>query len=271
VELAAMPAYETFEGRLAAAAGGRQQPVLGPSSRLDHAAIVPCRRGIRGSTMATVPEPDQPVLLVLGAGPGLGLAVARRFGTEGYRVVLAARSPDKLVPLLEEAGIAARTEAVDLTDPGAVSAMVTGVAEALGRIDVLHFNPSAFRMADPLHLTVDELFDDLRLGVAPLLTAVQAAHPFLRSGARVLVTGSAAADTPWNEAASLGVQKAALRNLVTSLDATLAPQGIRAVAVQVNGTLADDGPFATDRVAQALYDAATRPDGGWTPQVSYDG
>ena len=39
------------------------------------------------------------------------------------------------------------------------------------------------------------------------------------AGARVLVTGSQAADTPWHEAPSLGMQKAAVRNLVTSLDA----------------------------------------------------
>jgi len=211
-----------------------------------------------------------PVLLVLGAGPGLGLAVARRFEAEGFRPVLAARSPDKLAALAAELSDAG-TVAVDLTDADAVTAAVTSVGESEGRIDVLHFNPSAFRMADPLHLSVDQLFADLRLGVAALLPAVQAARPFMSAGARVLATGSAAADTPWHEAASLGVQKAALRNLVISLDATLAPDGIRAVAVQVNGVLADDGPFAPSAVAEAMYAAATRPDEGWTPQVAYDG
>jgi len=211
-----------------------------------------------------------PVLLVLGAGPGLGLAVARRFEVEGFRPVLAARSPDKLAALAAELSHAG-TVAVDLTDADAVTAAVVSVGESEGRIDVLHFNPSAFRMADPLHLSVDQLFADLRLGVAALLPAVQAARPFMSAGARVLATGSAAADTPWHEAASLGVQKAALRNLVTSLDATLAPDGIRAVAVQVNGVLTEDGPFAPGPVAEAMYAAVTRPDEGWTPQVAYDG
>jgi NADP-dependent 3-hydroxy acid dehydrogenase YdfG len=211
-----------------------------------------------------------PVLLVLGAGPGLGLAVARRFEEAGYRPILAARSADKLTKLAGELADAG-TVSVDLTDPQSVTAAVTGVGESEGRIDVLHFNPSAFRMADPLHLSVDQLFEDLRLGVAPLLPAVQAARPFMEAGARVLVTGSAAADTPWHEAASLGVQKAALRNLVTSLDATLAPDGIRAVAVQVNGVLEDEGQFAPVAVAEAMYAAAIRPDEGWTPQVAYDG
>lgn len=215
-----------------------------------------------------------PVLLVLGAGPGLGLAVASRFGRDGYDVALAGRSTDSLAPLgtaLGGAGVRATLAPVDLTDPAAVTELVTRIGTEAGRIDVLHFNPSAFRMKDPLHLTVDELLDDIRLGVAPLLPAVQAARPFMSAGARVLVTGSAAADRPWNEAASLGVQKAAVRNLVISLDTTLKPDGIRAVAVQVNGTLAEDGPFSPASVADALHAAATRPDEGWTAHVPYDG
>jgi NAD(P)-dependent dehydrogenase (short-subunit alcohol dehydrogenase family) len=120
-----------------------------------------------------------------------------------------------------------------------------------------------------LELTPEELLDDLRLGVASLLTAVQAARPSMSAGARVTVTGSLAADRPWNRAASLGVQKAALRNLVASLDVTLAPDGIRAVTVTVNGTLDPATEFAPDKVAAAILDAARRPDEGWTAEVPY--
>ncbi|MDN5892500.1 MAG: SDR family oxidoreductase [Nocardioides sp.] len=205
-----------------------------------------------------------PLLLVLGAGPGVGLATADRFAREGYAVVLAARSPGKLDTEHE-------TIRLDLTDEAQVREIVDAVGARFGQIDVIHFNPSVFRQKDPLELTVDELLDDLRLGVAPLLPAVQAARPHLREGARIVVTGSAAADRPWNKAASLGVQKAAVRNLVTSIDTTLAPDGIRAVAVQVNGVLAEEGPFSPAAVAEALYAASVRPDQGWTPHVDYDG
>lgn len=215
-----------------------------------------------------------PVLLVLGAGPGLGLAVARRFAEEGYAAVLATRSAEQAEPLassLRDEGHAAEGVGIDLLDPADVGAVVHGVGERHGRIDVLHFNPSTWREKDPLHLTVPELLEDVTLGAGALLPAVQAARPFLRTGARVLVTGSAAADKPAYQAASLGVQKAAVRNLVSSLDATLARDGIRAVAVQVNGVLAKDGPFAPPRIAEAMWRAVSRPDAEWTPQVSYDG
>ena len=84
--------------------------------------------------------------------------------------------------------------------------LVTGLGERHGRIDVLHFNPSAFRQVDALHLTTAQLFEDFAVGVASLLPAVQAAKPFMPAGARVLVTGSQAADTPWHEAPSLGIR-----------------------------------------------------------------
>jgi hypothetical protein len=51
----------------------------------------------------------------------------------------------------------------------------------------------------------------------------------------------------------------------------LRERGIRAVAVQVNGSLAQEGAFAPPAVSAALFDAALRPDADWTPHVAYDG
>lgn len=217
---------------------------------------------------------SSPVYLVLGAGPGLGLGVARRFAQEGYVAVLATRTADDSAPLaatLEGEGHRAEGVGVDLTDPDDVARVVIGIGERHGRIDVLHFNPSAWREKDPLHLTVPELLEDVALGAGALLPAVQAAKPYLHEGARVLVTGSAAADKPSAAAASLGVQKAAVRNLVTSFDATLAPDGVRAVAVQINGVLGREGPFSPPPIAEAMWQATSRPDADWTPHVAYDG
>jgi NAD(P)-dependent dehydrogenase (short-subunit alcohol dehydrogenase family) len=215
-----------------------------------------------------------PVYLVLGAGPGLGLAVARRFAQGGHLAVLTTRHQSEADPLartLVEEGYGAEGLAVDLTDPADVSRVVTEVGDRHGRIDVLHFNPSAWREKDPLQLTVPELLEDVTLGAGALLPAVQAAVPFLQEGSRVLVTGSAAADKPSPKAASLGVQKAAVRNLVTSLDATLAPLGARAVAVQINGVLGKEGPFSPPPIAEAMWQAVARSDDDWTAHVPYDG
>lgn len=217
---------------------------------------------------------SDPVIVVVGAGPGLGASVARRYGREGYAVVLLSRDAEELAELgtaLRSDGVDARWTALDVTDDAALHRAVTDAGDRAGRIDVLHFNPSAFRHRDPLALTPDELLEDVRLGVGALLIAVQAARPFMTTGGRVTATGSMAADQPWNEAASLGVQKAGLRNLVRSVDATLAPNGIRAVSVTVNGALAPGTAFAPDLVADALFAAAHQDPSSWADEIPFDG
>ncbi|MGI8900399.1 MAG: SDR family oxidoreductase [Nocardioides sp.] len=216
----------------------------------------------------------QPVLVVIGAGPGLGAAVARRFDRSGHSVALASRDETRLEQLgttLQQEGITAGWTAVDITDHDALHAAVTRFGGFSNRIDVLHFNPSAFREKDPLQLTPAELLEDVGLGVGGLLTAVQAARPFMSAGARVIATGSRASDRPWHRAASLGVQKAGLRNLVRSVDATLSDHGIRAVTVTVNGTLAAGTPFDPEHVADAIHDAAGQREEAWQVEVAFDG
>lgn len=214
------------------------------------------------------------VLIVIGAGPGSGLAVARRFAREGFHPVLLGRSQgdmDDLVARLAAEGISAEGAPVDLLDPEHVRQAVAAVGERHGRIDVLHFNPSMWRDRDVLRLTVAELLEDVTFGAGALLPALQAARPHLLTGSRILVTGSMAADSPATAAPSLGVQKAAVRTLATAIDRTLAPEGIRAVTVQVNGALADEGPFSPAAVAEALWAAAARSDEDWTSYVGHDG
>ena len=169
----------------------------------------------------------------------------------------------------EAGGAPAEPGVVDLTDDAATRTAVTRLAERAGHLDVVHFNPSAYREKDPLSLTPDELLEDVRLGVGALLTLVQAARPFLGPGGRITATGSMAADTPWFGAASLGVQKAGLQNLVRSIDNTLKGDGIRAVSVTVRGMLAKEGAFAPDNVARALRAAADQDESAWRSEIAY--
>ena len=217
---------------------------------------------------------NSPVVLVVGAGPGVGGSVARRFGRDGYDAALVGLDGgvlEELAGSLRSGGVDAQWRAVDVTDAQAFGAAVTNLGEEAGRIDVLHFNPSAFRQKSPLELTAGELAADVTLGVGALLTALQAARPFMSGGGRVTATGSMAADKPWNEAASLGVQKAGLRNLMHSIDTTLKPDGIRAVSVTVRGTLAREGAFTPDRVAEAIFAAAAQAEDAWQTEVPYTG
>ena len=135
----------------------------------------------------------------------------------------------------------------------------------LREINVTEFKSASLRWIAPN----GELPSPTEVFVGALLVAVQAAHPWMSAGAHVSATGSMAADEPWHRAASLGVQKAGLRNLVISLDRTLEPDGIRAVSVTVRGSLSSEGTFTPDKVAEAIL-AATRQDPHeWRAEVSY--
>ena len=217
---------------------------------------------------------ERRVAVVIAAGPGVSGSLARRMAREGYDLALVGREEDALLTLageLESLGAGVRHAVADVTDVPALTAAVAGMAEDLGHVDWLHFNPSAFRQKDPLSLTAEELLVDVHLGVGALLTALHAVHPFLRAGGRVTATGSMAADKPWNEAASLGVQKAGLRNLIRSIDTTVEPEGVRAVSLTVRGTLGTEGPFTPDRVADAIWDAAHQDESEWRTEVPYTG
>ena len=143
---------------------------------------------------------SRPVVLVVGAGPGVSGSLARRFADEGHDVALLGHDQqvlDDLAADLERRGVAVGHACVDVTDEQAARDAVRRFGEHTGRIDVLHFNPSAFREKDPLSLTVGELLEDVALGVGALLTVLQAARPYMSAGGRISVTGSMAADQPW--------------------------------------------------------------------------
>lgn len=217
---------------------------------------------------------SNPVAVVIGVGPGLGAAIARRYGQAGYDVALVARSEGPLTRIgeaLQTDGITAGWTTVDITDAPAFARAVERFGGHGGRIDALHFNPSAYTEKTALELTPSELLADVDLGVASLLTAVQAARPFMSDGGRITATGGGTATRPWAQAASLGVQKAALRNLVGAIDGALKPDGIRAASLTINGTIAAGTAFDPDRIAGAIYDVAQTASDQWRTEVPYDG
>lgn len=181
---------------------------------------------------------DNPVIVVVRAGPGIGAAVARRFGHAGYDAALIARSADKLrAPGRATARGGDRWTALDISEADALTAAIGRFGRHTGSIRHLHFNPSAFMPRTALEITLDELHSDLAVGAASLLTAVQAALPFMSAGGLITATRGVTADRPWLNAASLRVQKAALRNIVTALGAARAPDGTRAMTLTVVATV----------------------------------
>jgi NAD(P)-dependent dehydrogenase (short-subunit alcohol dehydrogenase family) len=176
-----------------------------------------------------------PRCAVIGFGAGIGAAVARRFAAGGYAVLGVARDPSRHAAL---AGPGVTLAAADAADPAALAAALSGGAE------VLVYNAYRASIATPGPSALDPalLAGDLAVNVTGALAAVQAVLPGMRAAGRgtILLTGGGLAldPTKWLPAASLAVGKAALRSLALTLHAELAPEGIHAATITVDGAVA---------------------------------
>ena len=194
-------------------------------------------------------------LLIVGAGPGIAAATARRFGPEGYAVGLVARRDEALVELQAElSGVLVGRAPAEAGDPASLTSAVELLVETFGPADVLLYNVSVGRQATVAELTPEDLLADLAAGTVGLQTAVRAVLPGMRQqgAGTVLVTGSGSADRPSPSMATLGVQKAALRALVEVQARALAPEGIHVATATIRGLVGEDQQIHPDRIA-ALY------------------
>ena len=198
-----------------------------------------------------------PHLLVVGAGPGIAAATARRLGRDGFLVSLVARREAPLAELgaaLRTDGVRVRWATADAADPSGLTAAVQGLLGVAGPADVLLYNVSVGREAGVPELSPEELLADLAAGTVGLQTAVRAVLPGMRElgAGTVLVTGGGSADRPMTSMATLGVQKAAVRALAEVQARALAPEGVHVVTVTIRGLVGEDRQITPDRVA-ALY------------------
>lgn len=192
---------------------------------------------------------DEDLVLILGAGPGLGRAIGAAFARAGARVVLLARDEERLRALAEETGAAGWVSA-DASDEEALREALATIRERHGHPGVLVHNPSVAYEAPPTRTPVVELQNGLALAAGSLLIAIQevaGAMQTARNGT-ILVTGSGAALTGSTWSAGLAAQKAAVRNLTLSAAAELEPDGIHVATVTINGLLGAPG-FEPERIA----------------------
>lgn len=200
---------------------------------------------------ATVDMTESGAVLIVGAGPRLGAAVARQLGGGTRPVGLVGRSAatvSTLATSLRAEGIPAFGATADVADAAALSEAIDSLADRTGPFTVALHNVSVWRDAGAEALTADDLLSDLAAGAASLVTMVNSVLPSMteRGGGTILATGSGAADHPSPGAPSLAVQKAALRVLTQGLAAELAPRGVHCATVTVTGGLDTPGIAVTD-------------------------
>jgi NAD(P)-dependent dehydrogenase (short-subunit alcohol dehydrogenase family) len=177
------------------------------------------------------------VVLVTGGSEGLGLALCHRLATEGARVALCARDPERLAAAATElaaAGAEALAVAADVTAPGDLERFVDAALDRFKGIDGL-VNNAGRSAARPVAETTDaEWHDDLELKLLAAVRLTRLVLPHLRAaGGAVVNVLAIGAKTPAAASAPSSVSRAAGLALTKALSRELGPDGIRVNAVLI--------------------------------------
>lgn len=202
---------------------------------------------------------------IVGVGPGLSAAMARRFSAGGFGVGFVSRGDAHIRPLAEElsAANAAAWHCADAGDAEALTDALTALEDKLGPPDVLIYNPSVMRPEGSLDIPLQTVRDEFDVNVVGALACAQHVAPGMKARGRgsILFTGGGLALEPYPEWTSLALGKAALRSLAFSLFKELAPHGLHVAVISVCGIVEPGGPFDPDVVAEEYWRLATEPKG----------
>lgn len=175
-------------------------------------------------------------IAIFGAGPALGMAVARRFGREGFRVALVARDQGRLDAMAAElAGesIEAAGFRADLADRAAALGATDAIEARFGPVDVLEYSPTPAGSRPrvvPSQIDVATVVEPLDTHVLTPVALARRVLPGMleRGNGGLLFALGASAKYPMPRLASGGMAGAALRSYAHALHVEVAPSGVYA-------------------------------------------
>ncbi|WP_424630625.1 SDR family oxidoreductase [Bradyrhizobium sp. SYSU BS000235] len=178
------------------------------------------------------------IVVVTGGTSGIGLEAAKLFREEGATVIIVGQNTARLQAAANQLGDIVIALRGDVSKPAEVESIVNQIREKFGRIDVLFAN-AGMGLASPLEaVTEDQIDTQFDVNFKGVFFTVQKAAPLLAKGGSIVVTTSFLNEVGAPGLSILSATKAAVRSLVRSLGAELAPQGIRVNAVS-------PGPIST--------------------------
>jgi NADP-dependent 3-hydroxy acid dehydrogenase YdfG len=190
-----------------------------------------------------------PTIAIVGAGPGLGLALARIFGRHGYSAALVARNPDtldRLVATLADDGIDAAAFLADTGDSAAVAQALQDATARFGAIDVLEYSPYAASAPHlgPVDVTVANLAPAIESLTYGAVAAVQSVLPGMieRGTGTVLLTAGSGSIDPVPIFGAANMAQAATRNWALNLHKSLDGSGVHVAHVAIGLFIGDEPP-----------------------------
>ncbi len=212
------------------------------------------------------------VAVIVGAGPGLGAALARAAAADGMKVVVASRDAAKVADVARSAGAAA--SACDATEGASVDALFERIGREFGAPSFVVYNASR-RVRGPAaeldRAAVRQAIDITAFG--GFLVAQAAIRLMLPTGrGSLLFTGASASVKGYAESATFAMGKFALRGLAQSLARELGPKGLHVAHVIIDGAIGraganEAGKLDPDAIAQAYLQIHRQPSSTWAHEV----
>jgi short-subunit dehydrogenase len=194
--------------------------------------------------------------VIIGAGPGLGIALAGAFGRAGYPIGLVARDAARLEAAatdLRDAGIEAAAHPADVTDPTALRR----VLDELDPVDVLIWaiGPGGAPITPAAEVTPQAAAAQFALHVGGAVTAVRQVLPGMtaRGEGSILIATGASSVIPVPPLGDVGIAMAGLRNWALGLRSAVADRGVRVATVTIATLLADGHPVGDPDAVAARF------------------
>jgi NADP-dependent 3-hydroxy acid dehydrogenase YdfG len=195
---------------------------------------------------------------IVGAGPGLGVALAERFSNGDYDVALLCRSPGRLAGWHSEQPDPDRvaTFAADAANPADLAQAFEQTRSWRGDTDVLIYNVADLTPDAVEELGTEQLLTSMRTNVGGLLDSLDHVLPHMRHRGQgtILITGGGLALEPYPDWAGLAAGKAALRSIAINLHKRLLPEGIHVAIIAVCGIICAGGPFDPQLIADKYWE-----------------
>jgi short-subunit dehydrogenase len=198
-------------------------------------------------------------LLLVGAGPGLGSAIARRFAEGGFKVTLVARSSDFLGAFADElAGIGANADTLvgDAGVPEDLRNKMSNLYASPGAPGVVIYNAVAGAPDRLLNSSVEHLLIAYTVDVIGAIVVAQVVSAAMQAAGAgtILFTGGGFADHPVPALATVSLGKAALRSAATILMTDLEPDGVRVASLTIAGQIVPDTAFDPEHIAEQYWE-----------------
>jgi NAD(P)-dependent dehydrogenase (short-subunit alcohol dehydrogenase family) len=212
-----------------------------------------------GARTTSMHEVTLPVCVVVGAGPGNGAALARRFAAAGHPVALIARSAERITELAASLPDA-KAFACDAGDPDAVAGTFAAIRRDMGPVGILVYNAGKGVWGDALSVGLEEFESAWRVNAFGALLAVRQVLPEMIAAASgtILFIGATASRRGNTNTAAFAPAKAAQRALAESLARAYGPQGVHVALLVIDAVV--DEPYVRSRLRDRPDDFFCKPD-----------